>query len=525
MAEPERPTDTTSEPDAHAAATAPTEAADAKRPSSHATRAAEPVAEAPAEEAPAEETKDAETQPVLAEPVPENKDVNVVATAKDPAPPETERMPEAPPKPASHAPSGRVRAASQPSSPAAPAHGAPKSSPAVAEASAPLAAYEAVARSAKLPDLVAITLDVVGAAAAARRADATSPSKVKNHVELARLARSDADTAFGNAFDVLERGPEGAAERALAQALWAHAVAEAPRSRAEEEDRLAADVLWLAAHTAYDATPLLDRALGEEAADLWKAIAERVKRIDEGRGAALGRAEAIVGCAALAGSAAPSAVEVRAWLGSHLRDALLVKVLGATEATAPAAAGELRLSAELAFAPRGPVVTTLLAVTGILFVLRAANVVGRLALAYRTPTEVSLSGAGVRVRTRTEMLGRTLRERELVIAKDALVRVVREVRYPRAAFYAGLLALVVGSYIGVRAFVDGVRAASPSLLLVGLLVVALGVAADFVLGSVLPGSRGRCRLAFVPKSGRTVWVGDVDARRADEVLARVLRGS
>ena len=67
-----------------------------------------------------------------------------------------------------------------------------------------------------------------------------------------------------------------------------------------------------------------------------------------------------------------------------------------------------------------------------------------------------------------------------------------------------------------------VRAASPSLLLVGLVVVALGVAADFVLGSLLPGTRGRCRIAFVPKSGGALWLGDVDARRADEVLARAL---
>ncbi|NVL83962.1 hypothetical protein, partial [Escherichia coli] len=71
------------------------------------------------------------------------------------------------------------------------------------------------------------------------------------------------------------------------------------------------------------------------------------------------------------------------------------------------------------------------------------------------------------------------------------------VRYPRAAFYAGLLALAIGSYVGVRAFVDGVRAASPSLLLTGLVVIALGIGADFVLGSLVPGSRGRVRIAFV----------------------------
>ncbi len=482
MAEPERPTETASAEDAEVAMRA-------SRPSG-AERAEAVVSRDPDETAP-------ETAPMPGAPAKPEESPAVAAAAK--------------------AASGHQVAArtSQPR-----ASAAQRASSSGAEGGA-LGAYEAVARSAKLPDLVSLTLEVVGGAAAARRADVASPSKVQNVVELSHFVRADAETPYGNALKVLEHGPEGAAERALAQALWAHAVAEAPRSRTEDEDRLVADLLWLATHTPYDATPLLDRALGDDAADLWKAIADRVRRIDDGRGAALGRAEAVVGCAALAGSTSKAAADLRTVLAGQLRDPVLVHVLGAG---AREEASELRLAAQLVATPRGPVATTLLAVTGILFVLRAAAIIGRLALAYRTPTEVSLSNAGIRVRTRIEMLGRTLREREQIIPRESLVRVVREVRYPRAAFYAGLLALVVGSWIGVRALVDGVRAASPSLLLVGLVIVALGVAADFVLGSILPGSRGRCRLAFVPKSGHTVWIGDVDARRADEVLARVLRG-
>ena len=102
------------------------------------------------------------------------------------------------------------------------------------------------------------------------------------------------------------------------------------------------------------------------------------------------------------------------------------------------------------------------------------------------------------------------------------MRITREVRYPRAAFYAGLLALALGSYVGVRAFADGVRAASPSLLLTGLVVIALGIAADFVLGSIVPGARGRVRLAFVPRTGKVLCIADVDAGRADDALARAL---
>ena len=126
------------------------------------------------------------------------------------------------------------------------------------------------------------------------------------------------------------------------------------------------------------------------------------------------------------------------------------------------------------------------------------------------------------MKSRTELLGRILREREHVIVRSGLVRVVREVRYPRAAFYAGLLALALGSYVGVRAFSDGVRAASPSLLLTGLVIVILGIAVDFVLGSVIPGNRGRVSISFVPRSGATLCLADVDAARADDALKRAL---
>jgi hypothetical protein len=386
----------------------------------------------------------------------------------------------------------------------------------------PLAAYELLARSARLGDLIALTNRVVTDAARARAADWAFTSKVNASAEDTKLTREDADTRFGNVLDVLSTGGEGAAERALASALWAHAVAESPRSRTEDEDRLAGDILWLATHTAFDATSLLDRALGDEAADLWTAIADRVRRIERGKGGALGRGEAIVACAALAASGASKAKALCTDLAGELKDPVLLRVLATGESATPA---EVRLEGELLPAPRGAVATTLLAFTGVLFAFHAARVLARLALAYRRPAEVSMTESGVRVKTRTELLGRTLREREHVILRSGLVRVVREVRFPRAAFYAGLLALAVGSYVGVRAFVDGVRAASPSLLAVGLIVVVLGIGADFVLGTLLPGSRGRCRVAFVPRTGPILCVGDVDARRADDALARSLARS
>lgn len=380
-----------------------------------------------------------------------------------------------------------------------------------------LGAYETIARSARLPDLVAITYKTLTEVASARRSEWTAGSKVTALADEASLPRVDADTAFGNAIKVLEMGPDDEAERALAKALWAHAVAEAPRA---DQERIASDILWLATHTPFDATSLLDRALGEDAAEIWIAIADSVRRFEREKGTSLGRAEALVACAALAQSESAEARELCRRLSSELTDPVLVRVLP-SEKRDPAS--DLYLEGEAIAPPRGMVATTLLALSGILFVVHVARLVGRLALAYQRPAEVVVSKSGVRVRSRTLMLGRTLRETEHVIPRDALVRVTREVRYPRAAFYAGLLALALGSYIGVRAFADGVRAASPSLLVSGLLVIAFGIGLDFVLGSLLPGARGRSRLAFVPKSGPVIAVGEVDAKRADDVLANALQ--
>ena len=87
-----------------------------------------------------------------------------------------------------------------------------------------------------------------------------------------------------------------------------------------------------------------------------------------------------------------------------------------------------------------------------------------------------------------------------------------------------LFALAIGSYVGVSAFVDGARAASPSMLLTGLVVVALGIALDFALGAIRSGARGKCLVAFQPSRGSKVCLSGVDPKSADSALG-LLRGA
>jgi hypothetical protein len=180
------------------------------------------------------------------------------------------------------------------------------------------------------------------------------------------------------------------------------------------------------------------------------------------------------------------------------------------------------LRGELTAPPRGRTASLLLAVTGIALVARAVRLLGRLLLAYRRPAEIVVAEDGsVRLRWRQELLGRVLVDREFLVPKAALRSALRDVRYPRMALEAGLLALAAGSYVGVSACVDGVRAGSVSLLAVGFGIAGLGLAADFVLSVVVPGARGTCRVLLTTREGQRFCIGGVAIPQADAFLERL----
>jgi hypothetical protein len=386
------------------------------------------------------------------------------------------------------------------------------------QADAEARAYDALLEHARVDDLAAVAHAVMQSAEQGRRAEAGFEHAARFAAERS-LTREDAATPFGNALDILTRGPEDEAQRALACALAAHALrVHAPRDR-DDEDRRATSLLWLATHTAFDATSLIDVALGDAATTMWDALAERIRRIDAGTAPSLGRGEGLVAAIALARSSAPAAAKLAAALAGEVRDDKTAFVLGEADDGGPS-----EVAGELAPCPRGPFAVAILGVTGISFVIHALRLFGRLGLGYRRPAHVGVAvDGGVRVQWHTEVLGRTVREGDVLIPHGGLAAVRREVRYPSLALYAGLLALAAGTYIGVWAFVDGLRASSPSLLGAGVAIVALGLAVDFALSSVVPGLRGRCRVVLTPRAGPTLCVGRIDRSSADALLARIAR--
>ncbi len=334
------------------------------------------------------------------------------------------------------------------------------------------------------------------------------------------LDEQAAETPYGNVLRaVASSAPLSAPERHLLAALIARGVALGPPEAAEHAARVAEALSWIGGHTQIDPLSALDAALGPKAEILWSAISELVQRHDDAATGGLDRPSAIVAVAALGRAEHPIAAQHRALLAVSLRDPCLSGLLPAQAGTP--AQRTVQLTAERTAPPRSAASTVALTLTLILPFVALARLVGRYALGLRSPADVTVSAEGVRVASSTRLLGRTLWERKLFIPHASLAGAGREVRFPRLTTYVGIGALLVGSYVGVRVFVDGARGGSPELLGLGLGILVGALALDYALSSWPQRSPDRCRVVFQPRRGAAVGLKDVDSALADEAL-RVL---
>lgn len=352
----------------------------------------------------------------------------------------------------------------------------------------------------------------------------------------AALELDDGQTSYGNVLQALEQPAEADGRaRAALSCLLAQGIGLAPAADEAQRQRRAADLAWLAAHTGIDAIWAADAEPTLAQENLWGDLGALVREVDAAGLASERRAEALVAAAALARSPAPEAVALCEALCDELSDPVLRSLLvlpasgGASAvselepATAPASddVEDLILAGELVAAPVRPWALVLWCLTGLILVRYALRWLARHLLRLRRPAELRVSAAGVTVASRVDLLGRTVRSAEAHIPRANLARAVREVRYPRLALYAGLLALAVGTYLGASLFVDGVRAGSPSLLALGAAVFGLGLLVDLIFGVVLPGRQGKVRVIIVPRKGATVALLAPQAEGATAALRRL----
>ncbi|MFT3764248.1 MAG: hypothetical protein QM820_01810 [Minicystis sp.] len=385
----------------------------------------------------------------------------------------------------------------------------------------PHAVLEEIAAHKRGDDLARLVHTVAFAAADERRQSVADG--LAEVAERAGITTEDAETKFGNVLRALERGSAeaaGSATRALLAALLARGVALSPPQGEGAEARVAEALLWLSTNTSIDALSAVDDALAGKAAGLWRAVAALVRRADGGSAPLLGRAGAVIGASSLRQSASTAARDEAQALAAEARDPIVRAILSGAPPEGDETGGAV-VAGEMSTPPRHPAKLVLLAITGILLAMHVGRLVGRLALRYRRPASIRITDKGVTLRSKTELLGRTLRERETVIPADGLVRATREVRFPAILLYTGLFALALGSYFGVALFIDGARVGSPEMIGIGALLVMGGVGLDFLLESAQSGLRGRCRLVLVPKKGPAFAVGDLEPAAADAALKRL----
>ena len=339
-----------------------------------------------------------------------------------------------------------------------------------------------------------------------------------------------AETSFGNVLRALKKGPQASApERALVGALLARGVALArmgsPEAKMPDADRRIAEcVLFAASSTVADALPVLDilaRApdTGASLGGVFAALGDLIVKHDEGAGSTLSRGSAIVGALALGEATSAPASDARDRLVTTLRDPRLKALLSKRSDAAPSR--PIVLVGEVVSKPVHPVVLIALTVTLLLPFVAIAKVIGRYALRLQRPAELRITETGVTVTSRTELLGKTLREGDLHIPRGALSRASRIVRYPRLASYVGIAALLVGSYIGFRIAFDGLKAASPEFLGIGVGVLCLSLAVDYVLARLPTRRKGQCELFLEARTGSSVAMRVGDQALADSALLRL----
>jgi hypothetical protein len=359
--------------------------------------------------------------------------------------------------------------------------------------------------------------DVCLSAAKAKRGDWLSARTVAlDATPLTTLSPSEAETPFGNLLSVLDRGAQTPVEWSVLGAALALSVARSlPTLRSDDapgddERELLSNVAWLASSTGCNAWTFL--ALDETASEgpLWP----HVDRMLDGFGAAEQLALAV---GLMEGASAPALQLKTNWL-ERTGNPSLVALLE-TSTTSEWLTGRVQRG------PRAGWVWLLQAVSGYLVVKTVARLFTQYVLWSRHEARVRVSPRGLEVISRQHMLGRPFRERRELIPLTELCEISRETRYRGILLYVGLACLLVGSFLGTGLLLDGLRVpgTSPSLLTVGIGLLAVSVGIDFCLSRWSTVVEGRGALSVHRQRGRGYLISDLEPTGPEELVERVAR--
>ncbi len=393
------------------------------------------------------------------------------------------------------------------------------------------AALRAVRATAHRPRLAALAYDLLSRQAEGR-AFYAGKKLLEGRAEEHGVSHDDGATEAGNLLAILERGPESPLERALVVAFAVAGLGDALRgadekAASERVFRFVRHADWLSVCTDYSVHPFVDPLLeAGAAARVHREIAQAV--VDDAAGrdgdSPRTRAHNAARLSALASSHSDSAREA---LRSVVRSTALDE---ATRLLASTLAGDgsvdppslsASVTGRLGRSPRRGALEVLRWISGVAIVVWVLRAIAFL-LGARWSGEVRLAKAGLEVRTRVSLLGRTVRERDETWTLDALEGAGRQVRYPALHLLVGAVALSTGVLFGGLVLFDGARSGELVLLSMAALLVLAGAGLDLALDVLVPARRGTVAVELVARTRRPLRLTRVPLQEADAFL-RALR--
>ena len=314
---------------------------------------------------------------------------------------------------------------------------------------------------------------------------------------------------------LLQRGPTSDQDHALARAVAALALAEAVRA-ARDLDDLARETLLLARDTPWDATGLVDAALGPSAEALWLAVVARLRTLVDRADPAAIRAELLVGATALIRSLHPAAIDGFVRLAVEVRDPAVRSVLQLGTATQAPVVVEGALKP----APPGFFLRIVLIITGVTLARAAWRTFEHLALGRRRTALVEWRSGRVLV-VRTEAIGGRIRSKTTTtLAPEAIARI--DWAGERTGLLGGLFVALTaaGTFAGVFFAIVGARLQVASFFSGGVAIAGLALLLDHAPLRLFGALVGTGRLTVTPRQGEPIVVDVRNATAVDELLRR-----
>lgn len=349
---------------------------------------------------------------------------------------------------------------------------------------------------------------VLGAAMRQRSADFLTGVLVSDatFASLPVVAQSDADTQFGNVLQILDAGARTSTEWLVLSALLAKHFAATLVTDGESPDSFAAqvsDLCWLAQSTPCNPFAFLDAwCESADRARLWDGLKTNLAAVDLPRA---GRVQALLGLC---------------FSESHESEAPLLLLLEAVQEPLLLSVFEARLvgeplQGEWLPPPRSALTTTLMALSGWLFLRSVWRLIARYVLGLKSRANLKISPRGLELSRELSLLGKRLRTEERFVPLGQVVSLEREQRFRGALLHLGLLALSLGTFFGTGLVIDGLRVpgGSPRLMAMGAAMIALGILLDLLLSHLPLFNQARVRLV-VRSAKNPPWI--IESRNPDE---------